>query len=128
MIFLRANAGQLNLALPLQRRGRESRVQQNVGQQVESRVEISAENFGVHAKAVIAAVTVDAAAHGLNLLGNVLGRTPRGAFQQELASELGQAIIVRGFGEHPTLEHCAEFNEWESVVLRSEEHTSELQS
>src|ERR1017187_10312908 len=104
MIFLRANAGQLNRALPLQRRGRESRVQQNVSHQVESRGEISAENFGVHAKAVIAAVAVDAAAHGLNHLGDVLGGTPLGAFQQELASELGQAIVVRSFSEHAALD------------------------
>jgi hypothetical protein len=41
VILLRADAGQLNLALALQRRGREGRVQQHVRQQVQARDEIA---------------------------------------------------------------------------------------
>ncbi len=73
VILLRADAGQLHLALALQRRGGEGRVQEHVGQQVQARGEIRAEDFGVDAEAVVAAVAVDAAADGLDLAGNVLG-------------------------------------------------------
>ena len=77
MILLRADAGQLNLALTFQRRGREGRVEQHVGQQVQSRGEIAAQDFGIHAEAVVPAIAVDAAADGLDFLGNVLRGTPR---------------------------------------------------
>ena len=117
VVLLRADAGQLDLALALQRRGGEGRVQQHVGQQVQARGEIAAQDFGVDAEAVVAAVAVNAAADGLDFPGDVLGGTPRGALEQQLAGQLGDAVVVRGFGQHAALEDGAEFDERQAVVL-----------
>ena len=76
-----------------------------------------AEDFGVHAEAVVAAIAVDAAADGLDLAGDVLGGTPRGALEQHLAGQLGEAVVVGRFGQHAAFEHGAEFDEGQSVVF-----------
>ena len=117
VVLLRADAGQLDLALALQCRGGEGRMQQNVGHQVQSRGEISAKDLGVDAEAVVAAVAVNAATDGLDFPGDLLGGTPRRAFQQHLAGELGDAVVGQGLGEHPALEHRAELDERQPVVL-----------
>ena len=47
--------------------GGKSRVQQDVGEQIQAGGEIAAQHFRVHAKTVVAAVAVKAAADGFNL-------------------------------------------------------------
>ena len=73
VVLLRADAGQLHFALALQRRGGKGRVQQHVGHQVQPHGKIAAEDLGVHAKAVVAAVAVDAARRRIRFPG----RCPR---------------------------------------------------
>jgi hypothetical protein len=68
---LRADAGDLHLAFAFQFVGGENRVQQDIGEQVQAGREIAAQHFGVHAKAVVAAVAVDAAADGFDFRGDL---------------------------------------------------------
>ena len=95
VVLLVADGGQLDLAFALERRGGEGGVQQHVGQQVQPGLEIAAQDFGVDAEAVVAAVAVDAAADGLDFAGDLFGGAARGAFEQQLAGQLGDAVVVR---------------------------------
>ena len=41
----------------------------------------------------------------------------RGAFEQHLGEQLGDAVVLRGFGEHAALEHGAKFDERQAMVF-----------
>src|SRR6266704_33278 len=88
-VLLRADTGQLDLAFAFQSGGRKGWVQENVRQQVQPDGEIAAQNLVVDAEAVVSAVAVNAATDRLNFFGNVLGGALAGAFEQQLAGELG---------------------------------------
>src|SRR6266568_619795 len=109
-VLLRADSGQLDLAFAFQSRGRKGWVQENVRQQVQPDGEIAAQDFGVDAEAVVPAEAVHAATDRLNFFGNVLAGALAGAFEQQLAGELGQTVVVLGFSQHTTREHSAKLN------------------
>ena len=73
MVSVGADAGQLDFAFALEGRGREGRVEQDIGDQVQADGEITGQDFGVEAEAVVAAVAVEAAADRFDVQGDLLG-------------------------------------------------------
>ena len=116
-----ANVGNLHLALAFERVGGKNRVQQNVGEQIEAGRKIAAHGFQVDAEAVIAAVAVNAAADRLDFCRNVPGAATRRAFEQHPAGQLGDAVVVPGFGEHAAFEHGAKFDKGEAMIFLHEQ-------
>ena len=117
VVLLRVNVRNLHLALAFERVGGEHRVQQHVGQQIETGGKIAAQGFQVDAETVVAAVAVNAAADGFDFRGDVPGAAVRGALEQHPAGQLGDAVVLAGFGQHAALEHGAEFDEGQAMVL-----------
>jgi len=83
LILEGANAGQLHLALAFQRGGGNDGSTARP-QEAESNVEIAAEDFGIDAEAVVAAVGVDAASDGFDFGGDLLSGAFCGPFEQHL--------------------------------------------
>src|ERR1051326_6980 len=75
LVSLRPDRGQLDLAFAFEGRSGKSRMEQNVGEQGEPDREITAQDFGVDAETIVAAVAVQAPAHRLDFAGDVLGGT-----------------------------------------------------
>src|SRR3954463_5622597 len=70
LVALGANTGQLHLPLAFKGGGRKGWIQQNVGEEFETGGEIAGQDFGVDSEAVVAPVTVEAAADGFDLGGD----------------------------------------------------------
>src|SRR4030095_11079986 len=103
---------------------RNERGQGDVSQQVQSLIEISAQDLGVNSKAVISAIAIEAASKRFDLVGNLFGGARGCAFQNALGEEECQAVIVLVFGQDAALEHHAELNEGGAMVLFEEKaHT-----
>ena len=118
---MRADGGQLNLAFAFEGRGRKRGMQQNVGDQVQARGEIAAQDLGIDAEAVVAPVAIETAAYGLDFLRDLLRGTLRCAFEQQVAGELGQAAFFRRLRQHATLEDGAHFDERQAMVFLEEQ-------
>ncbi len=89
-----------------------------------ARVEILAHHLRVDAETVVAPVALHAAAQGLNLGRDFFGGLSRGALKEHLGHEERPAIVLRGFRQHPPLEHSAEFDERQAMVLLDEQAQS----
>ena len=111
------NAGNLHLAFAVQFVGGKRRVQQDIGEQIQPGREIAAQHLRVHAKAVVAAVAVNAAADGFNLRGDLFRAARRRALEQRLGEQLRDAVVRGRFRQHAALERRAKFHERQPVIL-----------
>ena len=111
------NARNLHLAFAVQFVGGKRRVQQDIGEQIQPGREIAAQHLRVHAKAVVAAVAVNAAADGFNLRGDLLRAARRRALEQRLGEQLRDAVVRGRFRQHAALERRAKFHERQPVIL-----------
>src|SRR5439155_18958947 len=71
----------------------------------------------IDAKAVISAVTVEAAANGFDFLGDLLGIAGARALKQHFACQLGQAAVRGSLGEDASLKDGAKLDERQPMVF-----------
>ena len=116
IILLRVDAGDLHFAFAFQFAGRENRVQQDIGDQIEAGCEIAAQHFRVDAEAVVAAVAVNAAADGFNFRRDLVGGARLVPLSSILASNWVMPLFSGGFGEHAALERRAKFDKGQAMT------------
>ena len=124
LFFLRPDGGELDFALALERIRRERRVPQHIADQTQSGSEVAAQHFGAQPEAVIAAEAVNAAAQGFDNRGDLIGGPLLGSLQQHFRHQLREAVGRGRFREHAALEHGAELDERQAMVLFEEQAQS----
>jgi hypothetical protein len=121
LIFLRADAGQLDLPFALQFGSRETWIEHHVSQQIKPESKIAAQDFDIESKAVVPAVAINAAANRFDFFGDALGGTAGGPLEQHPRSQLSNPVIGNPFGQHATLEHGAKFHKGKPMIFFDEQ-------
>ena len=94
-----------------------SRLQDHIGHQVQSGVEVVAHHFGINSKAVVAAIAFDAPAEGLDFRCNLFGSAGRGALQKHLGHQQSTAIILQALCQHAPFKHSPKFYKRQPVIF-----------
>ncbi len=97
IVLARADAGDLDFLFALQFVGGKTRIQHDVGEQIQSGRKIRAQHLGVHAKTVVAAVAVQVAADGFDLRGDLFRAALLRAFDEHLGEQHRRAVVPRRF-------------------------------
>ena len=116
-IFARADAGNLDFLFALQFVCGENRIQNHIGEQIQTSREIFAQYFCVDAETIIAAVAVNVAADGFNLDRNLFGAARFGAFDEHLGEQHRCAVVVGVFREDTAFKHGAKFHERQTMIF-----------
>jgi hypothetical protein len=86
---------QHDLALTLDFRGIEHRLEKNIGEHVGRHLEVLAEHLGVVAGVLLAGERVEHPADAVESLGDFRGGAPFGALEKQMLDEMGDAILDR---------------------------------
>ena len=81
--------------------GAERRVHDDVGEDVEGERQMLVEHLDVVAGVFLRRERVQLAADGVDGLGDVLGRSRRGALEEHVLDEVGDAALLRGLVAGP---------------------------
>ena len=98
-----------------------SRIQQNIGKQIQAGCKIAAQHLHIHAKAVVAAIAVNVAADGFDFARDIPGITTFRAFKQHLGGKFRDAVVLRIFRKNAALECGSKFDEWQAMIFLHEQ-------
>ena len=97
LLFVFLDPGELNFLFARDRFLRHHRVEQNIGKQLRAQFEIRLRNIERDAEAIVAGVAANAAADGLDRVGDLLGGPRACAFEKHLRHQARDAICRRRF-------------------------------
>ncbi len=88
--------------------GLETRMEKNIGQEIDRQRQVFIEHFGVVASMLFGSECVEYAAHGVHLFGDLCGATPRRAFEKQMLDKMREAVFRFAFVARAVLDPDAE--------------------
>ena len=99
LLFVFLDPGELNFLFARDRFLRHRRVEQDIGEQLRAQFQIGLSDIERDAETVVAGVAADAAADGLDRVGDLFGGARLRAFQEHLRHQARDAVCLRRLGQ-----------------------------